>query len=156
MSIIQDYVKYIIKNNEELFSISPIHICINKINKSLVFKIKYGYKLDLLIPETMVAQRNTTKNRENLPIHKVVEIVLVQCNLIDKQHQQNSEVLHTFIHNKYYSYLVHVEPGNLVLLTTFNIEFHDIIMAFTDYLQKQKKILVLICLVINRNETLFF
>ena len=40
-----------------------------------------------------------TKNGEKLPILEVVEVVLVQCNLVDNQYQQNSEVLHTFMPN---------------------------------------------------------
>ena len=42
---IQDYIKYIIKKHETLTTIPPIHVCIDKINNRLVFKIKDGYKL---------------------------------------------------------------------------------------------------------------
>ena len=31
-----------------------------------------------------------TKNNENVPSFEVVEVVLVQCNLVDNQYQQNS------------------------------------------------------------------
>ena len=34
---------------------------------------------------------DNTKNRENVPSLKVVEVALVQCNLVDNQYQQNSE-----------------------------------------------------------------
>ena len=37
--------------------------------------------------------RDKTKNEENVPSFEVVEVVLVQCNLVDNQYQQNSEVL---------------------------------------------------------------
>ena len=37
-----------------------------------------------------------TKNGENVPSLKVVEVVLVQCNLVDNQYQQKSEILDTF------------------------------------------------------------
>ena len=53
-----------------------------------------------------------TKNRENVPNLEVVEVVLVQCNLVDKQYQQKSEVLYTFISNKSFDYLLNVEPSN--------------------------------------------
>ena len=33
--------------------IPPIHVCINRINNRIVFRIKYGYKLELQTPETM-------------------------------------------------------------------------------------------------------
>ena len=34
--------------------------------------------------------------------------------------------------NKYYAYLLNVELSNLVFLKTYNIEFDEIIMTFTD------------------------
>ena len=47
-----------------------------------------------------------TKNGENLPSLEVVEVVLVQCNLVDNQDQENSEVLYTFTPNKSDAYLL--------------------------------------------------
>ena len=44
---IQDYIKYIIKKHEELTPIPLIYVYINRINNSLVFKTKDGYKLEL-------------------------------------------------------------------------------------------------------------
>ena len=43
-----------------------------------------------------------TKNGENLPSLEVVEVGLVQCNLIENQYQQKSEVLYIFTPNKSY------------------------------------------------------
>ena len=62
----------------------------------------------------------------------MVEIVLVQSNLVDNQYEQKSEVLYIFIPNKYYAYLLNVEPSNLVFLKTYNTEFDEIIIAFMD------------------------
>ena len=59
-----------------------------------------------------------TKNGENVPSLRVVELVLVQCNLVDNQYQQKSEVP-----NKSYAYFLKVEPSNLVFLKTYNTEF---------------------------------
>ena len=61
-----------------------------------------------------------TKNVENVSSLEVVEILLVQCNLIDNQYQQRSEVLYTFTVNKFYAYLLNVEASNLALLNTYN------------------------------------
>ena len=72
-----------------------------------------------------------TKNREKVPSHQVIEVVLVQCNLVDNKYQQNSEVLYTFTHNKSYAYMLNVELSNLVFLKTYNTEFDEII-TFTD------------------------
>ena len=49
-----------------------------------------------------------TKNGENVPSREVVEVVLIQCNLLDNQYQQKSEVFYTFTLNKSYAYLLNV------------------------------------------------
>ena len=59
---------------------------------------------------------NKTKNGEKIPSLEAVEVVLVQCNLVDNQYQQKSEVLYTFTPNKPYAYLLNFEPRNLVFL----------------------------------------
>ena len=38
-----------------------------------------------------------TKNWENVPSLEVVEVVLTQCNLVNNQYQQKSEVLYSFL-----------------------------------------------------------
>ena len=75
-----------------------------------MFKIKDGYKLELQTPETMKFFGSTkklidkTKTGEKVPSLEVLEAVLVQCNLVDNQYQQTSEVLYTFMPNKSYAY----------------------------------------------------
>ena len=59
-----------------------------------------------------------TKNVEKVPSLEVVEVVLVQCNLVDNQYQQKSEVLYTSTPIKSYAYLLNVEPSNFVFLKT--------------------------------------
>ena len=54
------------------------------------------------------------------------------CNLVDNQYQQKFEVLHTFMPNKSYAYLLNVEPSNLVFLKTCNPQFDEIIITFMD------------------------
>ena len=84
----------------------------------------------------MVAQKKKknrqTKNGENVPSFKVVELVLFQCNLIGNQYQRKSEVAYIFLPNKSYSYLLNVEPKNLVFLKTYNTEFDNMTTTFTD------------------------
>ena len=95
---IQDCIEYIIKKHETLTPIPPIRVYINRINNRLMFKIKDGYKLELQTPETMNFFPSTKnlidkiKNGENMPNLEVVEVVLVQCNVVDNQYQQKSEV----------------------------------------------------------------
>ena len=137
VSDIQNYIEFIIKKHETLTTIPSIHVYINRINHRLVFKIKDGYKLELQTPETMKLFRSTkklidqTKNGEKLLSLEVVEVVLAH-NLVDNEYQQKSEVLYTFTPNKSYAYLLNVEPSNLVFLKTYNTEFDEIIITFTD------------------------
>ena len=66
----------------------PVQIYPNKIKNKIVFKIKIGYKLELLTPETMKLLGNTKKdvdkdkNGENVPKLESSEVVLVHCNLV--------------------------------------------------------------------------
>ena len=139
LSDIQDYIEdYMIKKHETLTTIPPVHVYINRINNRLVFKIKDGYKLELQTPETMKLFGSTKKlidkrkYGEKVPSLEVVEVVLVQCNLADNQYQQNSKVLYSFTPNKFYAYLINVEPSNLVFSKTYNTRFDKIIITFTD------------------------
>ena len=77
-----------------------------------MFKIKDGYKLEIQTPETIVLFGSTkrlidkTKNGENVPNLEVVEVVLVQCNLVEHQYQKRFDVLETFAPNKSYIYFL--------------------------------------------------
>ena len=59
-------------------------------------------------------------------------MVEVQCNLVDNQYQQKSEVSYTFTPNKSCAYLLNVEPSNLVFIKAYNIEFDNTIITITD------------------------
>ena len=58
---IQDYFEFIIKKHETLTENPSIQIYPNKIKNRIVFKIKTGYKLELLTPETMKLLGSTNK-----------------------------------------------------------------------------------------------
>ena len=49
---IQDYFEFIIKKHETLTENPPVQIYPNKIKNRILFKLKTGYKLELLSPET--------------------------------------------------------------------------------------------------------
>ena len=61
ISDIQDYLKLIIKNHETLTENPLIQISPNKIKNRNIFKVKTGYKLELLSPETMKLLGSTKK-----------------------------------------------------------------------------------------------
>ena len=79
-----------------------------------------------------------TKNRngENVPNLEVVELVLVHCNLVNNDYQQDSRILFTFVPNKSFGSLLEISPKNHVFLKTFNSEFQKVKMWFTDQTNK--------------------
>ena len=69
------------------------------------------------------------KNGENVPSLEKVEVVLVQCKLVDNQYQKKSVALYTFTPNKSYVYLLNVKPDNLMFLETYNTKSDEIIIC---------------------------
>ena len=72
------------------------------------------------------------KDGENLPHLEITEVVLVHCNMVNNDYQQDSRVLYTFIPNKSFGSLLDISPSNHILLKTFNSEYDEIIVWFTD------------------------
>ena len=134
----QDYMEYIIKKHETISETAPILIYANKISNRIVFKVKTGYRLELLSKETMKLLGSTKdtidgdKNSENVPRLKNVEVVLVHCNLVNNSYQQASRVLFTLVPNKQYGQLISISPNSLIFLKTMNTEFSEIEIWFTD------------------------
>ena len=135
---IQDYIEYIIKKHQTLGETAPILIYANTITNGIVFKIKTGYKLELLSKETMKLLESikdtidADKNSENVPRLENVEVVLVHCNLVNNSYQQHSRVLFTLVPNKQYGQLISISPNSLIFLKTMNTEFSEIDIWFTD------------------------
>ena len=104
----------------------------NKIENRITFKIKDGYSLELVTPETMKLLGSTKskitedKNGENVPHLEITEVVLVHCNIVDNDYQQDSRVLYTFVPNKSFGSLLEISPTNHIFLKTFNSEYNEI------------------------------
>ena len=75
------------------------------------------------------------KNGENVPHLEIVEVVLVYCNLVNN-YQQNSRILYPFVPNKTFGSLLEISPPNHVFLKTFNSEFQEIKIWFTNQTSK--------------------
>ena len=94
---IQDYFEFIIRKHETLTENPPVEIYPNKIKNRIVFKIKTGYKLELLSSETMKLLGSTKKDVDqdngDVPRLESVEVVLAHCNLVNNNYQQTSNVL---------------------------------------------------------------
>ena len=89
ISDIQDYFEYIIKKHETIADNPPALIYVNKIKNRIVFKIKIGYKLELLTEETMQllgsSKKLIDKNKDGEILLRLeaVKVVLVNCNLVN-------------------------------------------------------------------------
>ena len=135
---IQDYFEFIIKLHETLTETPPVQIYPNKIKNRIVFKVKTGYKLELLPSETMKLLGSTKKDvdqdkdREDIPKLESVEVVLVYCNLVNNNYEQASKVLFTFVPNKQFGQLINMSLHSLTMLSTGNTEFSSIEVWFTD------------------------
>ena len=67
-----------------------------------------------------------------MPQLEIKEVVLVHCNIVNNDYQQDSKVLYTFFPNKPFSSLLEISPTNVITLKTFNSEFQSIDVCFTD------------------------
>ena len=138
ISDIQDYFEYFLKKHSESVDNPSIRIYVNRTENRITFKIKSGYYLEILTLETMKllgsAESKITKNKngENVPHLEDVELVLVHCNLVNNDYQQDSRILHTFVPNRTFGSLLEISPTNYVFLKTFNSEFQEIKIWFTD------------------------
>ena len=138
VSNIRDYFEYILKKYGENTDKPSVKIYVNKIEHRLTFKIKTGYSLELLTPETMKLLRSIenkiTKDRdsETTPHLEIKEVVLVHCNIVSNDYQQDSRVLYTFVPNKPFSSLLEISLTNHIFLKTFNSEFQTIEVWFID------------------------
>ena len=72
------------------------------------------------------------KNDENVPHLEITDVVLVHCDIVDNDYQQELRVLYTFVLNKSFVSLSEISPTNHIFLKTFNTEYNEIKVQITD------------------------
>ena len=83
-----------------------MRIHVNEIKNRITFKIKTGCYLKLLTPKTMELPGSTKRkiikdeNCQNVPYLETTEVLLVHCNIVNNNYQENSRVLYEFVPNK--------------------------------------------------------
>ena len=117
-----------VKSNEQ----SPILIYANRILNRVTFRIKTGYKLELLTNETMRLLGDgpiidTTKNGENIPRLKSVRNFLVFCNLVQNAYLQDNKLLFSFVPNSRF--------GSLLSITPQVLKYCEIVDSIFDYIE---------------------
>ena len=119
--------------------IPSIRISINNIE----IRINTGYYFDIMsilsqMPETIKLLGSTAskitkdENGENVPHLEVTEVVLIHCNIVNNDYQQDSRVLYTFVPNNSCGQLLDISPKTCIFLKDFNSEFPYIEVSFTD------------------------
>ena len=63
------------------------------------------------------------ENSQNVPHLEITEMILVQCNIVKNDYEQDSGVLYTFVPNKSFGQLLDISPKKFIYLKTFNSEF---------------------------------
>ena len=146
VSDIQDYFEYILKKHGENTDKHSIQIYVNKIENRHTFKLKNGYSLELLTKETMKLLGSTKnkitrgKKEENVRHLEITEVVLVHCNMVNNDYQHDLRILYNFVPNKSLDSLLDISPSNHIFLKTFNSEYEEIIVWFTDQNSKPLEI----------------
>ena len=130
ISDIQDYFEYILKKHGKKTDNPSGRIYVNTIENRIMFKIKTGYYLKPLTPETMELLGSTKsritkdENGENVPHLEIAEVILIHCNVVSKDYQQDSRTLYTFVPNKSFGQLLDISPKNFILSKTLTQHFH--------------------------------
>ena len=63
------------------------------------------------------------ENGENIPQLEISKVLLIHCNIVSNDYQQDSGVLYTFVPNKSLCQLLDISPNNFIFLKTFYSEF---------------------------------
>ena len=121
-------------------------ICVTKSENKFTFKVKTGYYLQLLTPETMKLLWSTEnkiakhKYGKYVPQLEITQVILVHCSIVNNDYQQDSRVSHIFFPNKLIGSLLDTAPTNFIFLKTFGSEFQEIKVWFTDQSSQQLEI----------------
>ena len=89
---IRDCFEYILKSHGENIDNPLVKIYVNKIENRITFRIKNGYSLELLTPETMKLlgsaenKISKVKNGKNVLHLEITEVVLVDCNIVNNDY----------------------------------------------------------------------
>ena len=158
---IQDYILKMINKHEKVEKKnedSPILIYPDGVKNRLNFRIKTGYKLELLTKQTQkllgdgpVIDKN--KNSKNVPHLYKVEYVLLHCNIVQNNYLKNSKLFYKFVPDKTFGQLISVKPPVFIQCKTSNSIFDYIEIWFTDQNNKSLQIedKVSVTLIIQNN-----
>ena len=105
-----------------------IRMYVNKKENTITFKIKTGYYHELFMNETRkllgcnYSKLKKDKAGENVPYLEITEVILVHCNIVSNDYQQDSRVLYTFVLGKSFGQWLDISPQNVIFSATSNSE----------------------------------
>ena len=67
-----------------------------------------------------------------MPHLEVTEVVLIHCNIVNKDYQKDSRVLNTFVLNKLFGQLQDISLKKIIFWETYNSELSYNEVWFTD------------------------
>ena len=67
-----------------------------------------------------------------MPHFEITEVILVHCNIVNNDYQQDWRVWYTFVPKKPFGSLLELSPRNHIFLKTFNSGYDEITVWFTD------------------------
>ena len=80
------------------------------------------------------------KNGENVPHLEINEVVLIYCNNVNDDYQQDAKILYIFLTNKSFGQLLDISPQNFIFFKTFDSQLSYIDVYFTDKIFKPLEI----------------
>ena len=114
------YFEYTTKKFDTLTDNLPIRIYVNTTENTITFRTKTRFYLEFLVSQTIKLLASTKNKRtedkscENVPSLVIAEAVLVLCNIVNNDYQQDSRVLYTFLLNKSCGELLDISTKNFV------------------------------------------
>ena len=104
------------RHGEKTDNLSIIYV--TKIENIITFRKDTGYYLELLTPGTIKlfgSTKGKNKNDANLSHLEVTTVILVYCNKVNNNYQQDSRVLYKFVPNKLFGQLLDISPKYITL-----------------------------------------
>ena len=68
-----------------------------------------------------------------MPHLQITEVALINCSIVNNSYQQDSRFLFKLVPNKSFGQLFDISSKNFIFLRTFNSEFSDIEVWFTNH-----------------------
>ena len=66
------------------------------------------------------------KNGENVPHLEITGVVLIHCNIVNNDYQQDARVLYMFVPNKLFGSLLEISSTNHIFLKIFSSKYSEI------------------------------